>query len=208
MKTRFLITFLLFEFLILSCKKEEKLEVHNLLNKEDNSSFLLPTSKTGQVIHHKYYTLSYSEKDEQAEWVAYQLKREDVVHINHKRPYFVNDPMVKSGSANWKNYIRSGYDRGHLCPAGDRRFSKNAFEETFYTSNITPQKNNFNAGIWNRLEQKTRYWAKKYDGLYVITGGVLSGKLKHIGRENVTVPDYFYKIILNKKALNTKVLLF
>ncbi|MCJ1806506.1 endonuclease [Flavobacterium covae] len=199
MKRLFFIHSVLLSWFVLSCKKNEEIKKHDFVSEEINSDFLLPTSKTGQVVRHLYYTLSYSEKDEQAEWVAYQLNRNEIVYIHHKRPYFVDDPMVESGSASWKNYIRSGYDRGHLCPAADRRFSKKAFDETFYTSNITPQRNDFNAGIWNRLEQKTRYWAKKYNGLYVVTGGILSGKLKHIGREKVTVPEYFYKILLNKK---------
>lgn len=116
--------------------------------------------------------------------------------------------MVLSGSANWKNYIRSGYDRGHLCPAGDRRFSKEAFDETFFTSNISPQRKDFNAGLWNRLEQKTRYWAKKYDGLYVVTGGVLSSNLDVIGKENVSVPKYFYKILIDKYNGQYKVIAF
>ena len=52
-------------------------------------------------------------------------------------------------------------------------FLKIAHDETFLTSNISPQKHDFNAGIWNRLEQKTRYWANKYNGVYVVTGGIL-----------------------------------
>jgi len=161
------------------------------------SDFYLPTSTTGEIVKHEFYTLSYSDKHEQAEWVAYELKKEQLSYSNFERPYFIDDPEVETGSADWKNYIRSGYDRGHLCPAGDRRFSLKAFNETFYTSNISPQKNDFNAGVWNRLEQKTRYWARKYDGLYVVTGGVLQGKLISIGSEDVSVPNYFYKILMD-----------
>ena len=121
----------------------------------------LPSSTTGVVVMHDGYKLSYSEKHEQAEWVAYALSGQDIVSTSHKRPFFINDPKVKTKSADWRNYKNSGYDKGHLCPAGYRRYTKQAHDETFYTSNITPQKHNFNAGIWNRLEQKTRYWAKK-----------------------------------------------
>jgi endonuclease G len=180
-------------------QKESILEVSSsaLLNDQD---FFLPTTTTGVIVHHQYYTLSYAEEHEQAEWVAYELKKSDIIYSNHKRPYFIDDPKVNTGSASWKNYIRSGYDRGHLCPAGDRRFSKKAFDETFYTSNISPQRNDFNSGLWNRLEQKTRYWAKKYDGLYVVTGGVLSPSLKSIGKEDVSVPEYFYKVLIDKSS--------
>lgn len=117
----------------------------------------LPTSTTGAIIQHKSYNLSYSEKHEQAEWVAYSLDKKDIVRADRKRPYFIEDPKVKTKSASWRNYKKSGYDRGHLCPAGDRKRTEESFNETFYTSNISPQKHDFNAGIWNKLEQKTRY---------------------------------------------------
>ena len=55
----------------------------------------------------------------------------------------------------------------------------------------------FNNGVWNRLEQKVRYWADKYDGIYVITGGVLESELRTIGEEEVAVPNYFYKVLLD-----------
>ena len=80
-----------------------------------------------------------------------------------------------------RNYKNSGFDRGHLCPAGDRRYSQEAHDETFLTSNISPQDHDFNAGVWNRLEQKVRYWARKYDGVFVVTGGVLNGEMETIG---------------------------
>lgn len=168
----------------------------------------LPSSTTGSVIHHNHYSLSYNEEHEQAEWVAYQLNKNQLTYDDRKRPYFIEDPKVKTKSADWRNYKGSGYDRGHLCPAGDRRFSEYAYNETFYTSNISPQNNAFNAGIWNELEQKVRYWAKKYTSVYVITGGVLENNLPSIGDEDVSVPNYFYKIIARKDGSDIKVLAF
>ncbi|WP_281989395.1 DNA/RNA non-specific endonuclease [Aquimarina aggregata] len=177
--------------------------------KDENLGFFyLPTSTTGTVIVHDHYSLSYSETHEQAEWVAYELKKEHLINNDFKRPYFEQDKKVRSSSADWRNYKKSGYDRGHLCPAGDRRFSYDAFEETFLTSNVTPQNHEFNSGVWNKLEQKVRYWAKKYDGVYVVTGGVLSKDLKSIGYEAVSVPEYFYKIILDKSAATPKMIAF
>ena len=163
---------------------------------EFGNSFL-PASTTGELIAHAYFSLSYSEEDEQAEWVAYELKKEHLSKNDFKRPYFVEDRDVKSKSADWRNYKNSGYDRGHLCPAGDRRFDYDAYHETFLTSNISPQNNKFNSGIWNSLEQKVRYWANKYDGVYVVTGGVLKEGLKSIGEEDVSVPEHFYKIVVD-----------
>lgn len=157
-----------------------------------------PTSTTDAIYEHKTFSFSYSEAHEQSEWVAYFLTASDFKRVNYDRPFFIVDPIVKTASADWRNYKKSGYDKGHLCPAGDRKSSYSSFKETFYTSNIVPQKREFNAGIWNRLEEKTRYWAEKYNGVYVITGGVLSDNLKTIGKEKVSVPNYFYKVLLTK----------
>lgn len=168
---------------------------------------LLPTCTSKQMVFHDYYALSYVEQYEQAEWVAYQLKRKYTV-TDFKRPFFITDPKVKTQSADWRNYKRSGYDKGHLCAAGDMKFSKHAFDDTFYTSNISPQIHDFNDGVWSRLEQKARYWAVKYDGLYVVTGGVLKPGLKTIGHEKVAVPDYFYKIFLNTAGGKYKMVAF
>lgn len=160
----------------------------------------LPTSSTGATVDHAYFSLSYNEPFEQAEWVAYVLDKNHLTYDDRKRPYFIEDPFVSTKSADWRNYKGSGYDRGHLVPAGDRRFSVQAYNETFYTSNISPQNREFNAGIWNDLEQQTRRWAKRYGTLYVLTGGVLTANLLEIGEEDVDVPDMFYKIIARKKG--------
>lgn len=176
--------------------------------KSNTNEFFLPTSTTGQIVHHESYSLSYSEPHEQAEWVAYELKKSHLSNSNFKRPYFEIDKAVKTGAADWRNYKNSGYDRGHLCPAGDRNYSKIAHDETFLTSNISPQDHDFNSGIWNTLEQKTRYWAEKYDGVFVVTGGILKGNMKTIGSEKVAVPNQFYKILLDSNQGKVKMIAF
>jgi endonuclease G, mitochondrial len=202
---------------IFSCKNDQKSSYDNnkidsaqvsISDTKDESISYLPTSTSNEIVTHVNYTLSYLEEYEQAEWVAYELKKEDIKHNDFDRPFFIEDPKVDSGSADWRNYKKSGYDKGHLCPAGDRKFSKAAFDETFYTSNISPQNHDFNDGIWNRLEQKVRYWAIKYDGIYVVTGGVLTDDLETIGRDDVAVPKYFYKVLLDNSRGDFKMIGF
>ena len=209
-------------FVLVACKKEATNENYKSEVKELQSNFVsnqsekgpvytiayLPTSTTRQIVKHQYYTLSYNEKFEQAEWVAYELKKEYLKNNDFKRPYFIEDSKVTTGSADWRNYKKSGYDKGHLCPAGDMEFNENAYNDTFFTSNISPQKHDFNSGIWNRLEQKTRYWAEKYNDIYVVTGGILKDSDKKIGTEKVAVPKYFYKIILAKSGKEHKAIAF
>ena len=148
------------------------------------------------IIRHKHYILSYSEKHEQAEWAAYYLTGNVNCQRRYERPYFKQDPLVDTESAHWNNYKNTGFDKGHLVPAGDMRFSEDAYRDTFLTSNITPQHRGFNGGVWNRLEQKIRYWADKYNTLFIVTGGILHDNLFTIGTEEVAVPDYYFKIVV------------
>lgn len=189
-------------------KMEELTSSVNTDSNEKSNMELLPTSTSKQIIHHSFYSLSYVEKYEQAEWVAYELKKGYLKNNDFKRPYFVEDPQVVTGSADWKNYKNSGYDKGHLVPAGDMEFDLNGYTDTFLTSNIAPQDHNFNAGIWNRLEQKARFWAEKYNGVYVVAGGVLVPSLQTIGREQVAVPEEFFKIIMYRSGDSCKMIAF
>lgn len=196
-----------YEYFLVVEEKAEIIELGNEVKNETNE-FFLPTSTTGQIVHHEGYSLSYSEPHEQPEWVAYELKKAHLSNANFKRPYFEIDEAVKTGAAHWRNYKNSGYDRGHLCPAGDKQYNKTAYDETFLTSNISPQVHDFNSGIWNTLEQKVRYWASKYNGVFVVTGGVLKGHMKTIGTERVAVPNQFYKILIDNNSGKTKMIAF
>lgn len=189
-------------------QEEEQIITKGAATKTETNAYFLPTSTTGQIVHHEGYSLSYSEPHEQAEWVAYELKQSQLSTTNFKRPYFEEDQAVKTKAAHWRNYKNSGYDRGHLCPAADRAYSQFAFNETFLTSNISPQTHDFNAGIWNRLEQQVRDWAREYDGVYVVSGGVLKGTMKTIGDENVAVPNQFYKVLIDNNSGQPKLLAF
>jgi endonuclease G, mitochondrial len=167
------------------------------------SDLWLPTrTQNSELVKHQWFALSYNEDHEQAEWVAHELTRE---HLNENwaaRPNtFRPDPMVRTESATPRDYNASGYDRGHLCPAADMAFDDKAIDETFFMSNMSPQVPAFNTGVWRELEELTRDWARKYKHLYVITGPILSAKaITQIGFSKVTVPSYYYKILLTEKG--------
>ncbi len=192
--------FLLSISLFFACQNHTKADSSKDINISIKDTFdFLPVSTTGQVVKHTYYSLSYNEDYENAEWVAYSLSPKQLSSRQIERPYFVRDPLVKTRSAHYKNYYPNGYEKGHLLPAADMRFSEEAFDDTFYTSNVSPMDHYFNSGIWNNAEKQVRYWVKRYGKLYVVTGGVLKPGLERIGREHVAVPDYFYKVILDYK---------
>ncbi len=169
------------------------------IEREKGKDYYLPTSNTGQIVKHQYYTLSYSEEHEQPEWVAYEMtKAQRQGQKVRRKDNFRPDTKVKTKSAARSDYKRSGYDRGHLVPAGDMNFNEQAMSESFYMSNMSPQVRNFNGGIWRELEEQTRDWVYKYKHLYVVSGPVLTVRpIERIGRNKVSVPRSYYKVLLD-----------
>ena len=155
------------------------------------------------VINHYAYSLSYNEPNEQANWVAYELTSDETNSTFSRSNKFIEDPLVKTGTAGDKDYSGSGYDKGHLAPAADMSWSASAMKESFYYSNMSPQDPSFNRGVWKRIEELVRAWAKEYKSVYVVTGPVLTSGLKTIGYNQVSVPKYYYKVILeyNKSGI-------
>ena len=166
----------------------------------------LPSSTTNAVVHHSQYTLSYSEKHEQAEWVSYELTEEKAAGGFTRTNNFREDPLVKTGSAALSDYQASGYDRGHLAPAADMAFSAASMSESFFMSNMSPQAPSFNRGIWRTLEARVRAWAAEYQHIYVVTGPILSTQGETIGENKVSVPAFFYKVVLDYTEPDIKVI--
>ncbi len=149
-----------------------------------------------QIIRHKGYTVSYNSDYRVANWVAYELTSQEAQSNAAERSNkFVRDPMVKGASAENGDYTRTGYDRGHLAPAGDMKWSAQAMRESFYLSNITPQKPGLNRGVWKDLEEQCRMWAADNGKLLIATGPILTPDLKRLGKNRVAIPVKFYKVI-------------
>ena len=159
----------------------------------------IPSGGKGEIIEHTGYTLSYREEYEVPEWVAYELTREEVTTLAvERKDNFREDKTVSTGSATLQDYKKSGYDRGHMAPAADFRWSAEAMDDTFYLSNMCPQTHAFNAGIWSDLESAIRSMAYEDGSIYVVTGPVLTdGPYGTIGENGVAVPSYFYKVVLD-----------
>ncbi|MCX7764744.1 MAG: DNA/RNA non-specific endonuclease [Bacteroidia bacterium] len=153
-------------------------------------------------IRHRYYALCYDEEHEQPRWTVHILQREKLKSGKVRRTQdFRPDPLVPHQSAQLADYRGSGYDRGHLVPAGDFKWDSTAMSETFYLSNMSPQLHEFNAGIWEEVESTVRQWALQKGTLVVFTGPVLKEVRKRIGESRVSVPSAFYKVVydLNEK---------
>ncbi|MDC7228644.1 MAG: DNA/RNA non-specific endonuclease [Spirochaetales bacterium] len=160
-------------------------------------SLELPLCDESEITDHHWYKLKYNEYFEQADWAAYELTREELTGAFPRIDSFKVDPSIETGSAELSDYRGSGYDRGHLVPAGDLKISEEAMAASFYLSNMSPQVPQLNRGIWLDLENYVRTWAWDYDSIYVITGPIFTEEvLKTIGRNRVAVPDSFFKAVL------------
>lgn len=161
----------------------------------------LQSSQPEKIVHHTGYTVSFNTDWLIPNWVAYELTAEEVQGVEPRSNKFEPDPQIWQ-SPSTEEYKNSGYDRGHMAPAADMKWSKQAMEESFYTSNICPQNKNLNKGDWKDLEEHVRAMATKYDHIYITCGPIVSTKPKTIGQNSyinrVSVPDAFYKVILRK----------
>lgn len=165
-------------------------------------------AKAPAVVHHLGYSLQYAEEHEQAYWIGYQLTKKETEKLYDRTDRFIVDPLISTGSASNEDYSRSGYDRGHLAPAADMGWSSQSMVESFYFSNMSPQVPSFNRGIWKRLEEQVRSWAMEYDSIYVITGPVLTKGLPTLGPNSVSIPNFYYKVILDNTGNDQKALGF
>ncbi len=154
-----------------------------------------------ELVKHKFYTLSFVEGYELSSWVAYELKGTQFSeNVSYKEKY-QEDPLVSTGSATKKDYKDAGFILGQLVPVEDMLFSEEAAIETFYYSNIVPQKPAFNKYMWNKMADIIRAWAKECDTLYIVSGPVLAdAPFPTFGENKVGIPTRFYKVVLDLKG--------
>jgi endonuclease G len=151
-----------------------------------------------QIVEHLAYTLSYDEKREQPEWVAYKLTAAQLQGDRVSRTdNFKEDPLISTGSASLSDYKSTGYDRGHLAPAADFAWSLETMKESFFMSNMSPQTPGFNRGVWKELEEQVRDWAVEHKELYIVVGPLYRGKVATVGKNKVAIPTAYFKAILD-----------
>lgn len=150
-----------------------------------------------QHIVHKGFELVYDENTRLPEWTAYELTAEEVAGTAPRARHFDVDPDVHGVQGNNDDYRNSGWDRGHMVPAGDMKADEQMMRESFYFSNICPQNRNLNAGDWKTLEELCRVYAQKYGKVYIVCGPVIGENIYgRMGPHQVVIPDAFYKVLL------------
>ena len=148
------------------------------------------------------FFVSYNKERRIPNWVAWHLTAAHTTGDYYRDgQFFTEDTEVPRPRATDSDYYGSTYDRGHMCPSGDNKWSRKAQEESFLFTNICPQNHDLNKGDWNDLELQCRYWAKHQGDLYIVTGPIFyNGVRNTVGRNKVAVPDAFFKVILADRS--------
>jgi endonuclease G len=161
------------------------------------------------VLVYNGFVVNYNTERLVPNWVAYELTAEEVAGDVPRANGFSMDLSYEGKQAMREDYSYSGWDKGHMAPAADMKWSQSAMIESFYLTNVCPQNHELNGGSWHALEKRVRDWAKQYDKVWVVCGPYFYGN-RHgtIGERNVMVPDGFFKAVLRQEGENYKSIAF
>ena len=152
-----------------------------------------------KVIDREGYALGYKAAWKTARWVTYRLTDDEVLtQVTRRSDEFAPDPLIPNGPQ-LDDYRGSFYDRGHLAPAADMKWSRQAMTECFYLSNMVPQDRSNNAGIWNEIENTVRGFACAEGSVFVATGPITPDPpVLSVGRGRVAVPSELWKVVYDE----------
>lgn len=161
-----------------------------------------------QILIRMAYVTSYNNETKTPNWVGWTLTRDHTDgEFARKGHMFMEDFDVPKPRAVYTD-IREGecgYQRGHMCPAGDNKWSYKAQKEAFLMTNICPQNGDLNQHDWKYLEEECRAWANKYGKIYIVAGPIFKQKpYRTVGEHNVAVPDSFFKVVLFVSNLSSQ----
>lgn len=150
-----------------------------------------------QIIRKTSYIVSYNKDTKIPNWVAWQLTADHTDGPVKRMSNFYEEERVASPRATLEDYRGSGWSRGHMCPAGDNKWSETAMYDSFSLVNVCPQNANLNSGLWNSIEIDCRRWARQFGDVYIVCGPVfLNREHETIGMNDVFVPEAFFKVVL------------
>lgn len=146
------------------------------------------------------YVTSYNQQTLCPNWVGWVLTSAHTDGENERGGHkFLEDMDVPAPRATYADIREKecGYQRGHMCPAADNKWSYKAQKEAFLMTNICPQNGNLNQRDWKYLEEACRDWALQYGKVYIVAGPIFTSKrIKRVGEHRVAVPDAFFKVVL------------
>lgn len=168
----------------------------------DTTLLELPASQDNDIILvYSGFVVNYNTDRLIPNWVAYELTAEEVGGEVPRARGFSMDPNYPGRQAMREDYSNSGWDKGHMAPSADMKWSQEAMTESFFLTNICPQDPTLNGRDWHALENRVRDWALRYDRLWVVCGPIIrDNQYGTIGERSVSVPDGFYKAVLRQDA--------
>lgn len=157
---------------------------------------IIPANTDSRLISYPGFIVSFNRTHHQPNYSAWILTGQHTDGPNSRSDKFAADYNI-DGCATIDDYRNSGYDRGHMAPAGDMKWSADAMDASFLLTNISPQAKRLNQGAWKKLEEKTRRWAQRDSILIIVCGPILTDRItKTIGDSHVSVPSRYFKAIL------------
>ena len=181
--------------------KHEEIQQDNNLTIKLSDLVTITDGRTSQNITHLAYSVSYNVDWNLPNWVAYELTASETIGDCERCNSFSPDPELIGDPVVHKDYSNNPgkYDRGHMAPAADMKWSEQAMRESFYTTNICPQNANLNRGDWNDIEELVRDYAQKFGSVYVVCGPIVSDTPNHMGNyQRIAIPSAFYKVLLRR----------
>ena len=155
----------------------------------------IPKGLTSQIKEYTGFTLSFNKDNRTPNYVAWELLGSEVSNEVSRTDNFWQDTAIE-GCTKHADYTGSGYDRGHMCPAADQKWSADAMNDCFVMANMCPQLHDLNAGAWETLESKERTWAKRDSAILIIAGPIHTEDDTYIEKSKVRVPSAFFKVLL------------
>jgi endonuclease G len=151
-----------------------------------------------RLVDHAWFRICYDSSLKAPVWTEYELRPEHLtVAAAPRRPGFRLDPSADFPTASNADFRNSGYSRGHVVPAGDFTWSAEAYQATFFLTNVIAQKQSVNAGRWRSLENAVRRIAANADSVLVFSGPLFdSGTTEFLAPGGVAVPTHTYKVLL------------
>ncbi len=185
--------------MLLSRSSDNRSGSANKLPGADLTSVITNPGQKEVIIQYMGMTVSFNPDLHIPNWVAWELTADEAAGTEPRYDKFSADPDV-DGSASPRDYTSSGYDRGHMAPAGDMKWNEDAMRQTFFMTNICPQAGELNRGSWRKLEEKCRARTTRDSAVIIVCGPVLKGAnpiTGYIGDSKVAVPAKFFKVVLS-----------
>lgn len=178
----------------LVCKATDKSVSRNYEGRLDMAQVAPGTPE--QIVEYEGFTVSFNPSNKTPNWVAWELLETEAEGVSGRSNNFWQDDRVENCPTT-RDYSYSGWDRGHMCPAADQKWSRKAMEDCFVLTNIAPQDHALNAGAWQTLEKKERAWAKRDSAIVIIAGPIYKDSdSERIGEAGVRVPGAFFKVMI------------